>query len=110
MPSDAIPCSSVHYIALKFYFVTHRSELLSRLLAGCYDDPSPTPRIEMLSNHPSLRTLTVAVTGASGSIFPRVMLDLLDRDERVGRINLIVSDSGMRVMAEELEISGRNDL
>jgi flavin prenyltransferase len=56
------------------------------------------------------RTLTVAVTGASGSIFPKYLLDALDRDERVGTINLIVSDSGLRVMAEELEISGRNEI
>jgi 4-hydroxy-3-polyprenylbenzoate decarboxylase len=57
-----------------------------------------------------LRTLTVAVTGASGSIFPKHLLDLLDRDERVAAVNLILSDSGLRVMAEELEISGRNEL
>ena len=59
---------------------------------------------------PASRTLTVAVTGASGSIFPKILLDLLERDERVGAINLIVSESGLRVMAEELEISGRNEL
>jgi 4-hydroxy-3-polyprenylbenzoate decarboxylase len=61
-------------------------------------------------NLSALRTLTVAVTGASGSIFPRILLDLLDRDERVGAVNLIVSDSGLRVMAEELGIAGRQDL
>jgi len=59
---------------------------------------------------PASRTLTVAVTGASGSIFPKILLDLLERDERVGAINLIASESGLRVMAEELEISGRNEL
>ncbi len=64
----------------------------------------------MPRNQSSPRTLTVAVTGASGSIFPRILLDLLDHDERVGEVNLIVSDSGLRVMAQELEISGRNDL
>jgi len=58
----------------------------------------------------SLRNLTVAITGASGSIFSRVLLDLLERDQRVGTVNLIVSDSGLRVMAEELEVSGRSDL
>ncbi len=64
----------------------------------------------MSDQNPALRTLTVAITGASGSIFPRVLLDRLERDERVGMVNLIVSDSGLRVMAEELEISGRNEL
>jgi 4-hydroxy-3-polyprenylbenzoate decarboxylase len=56
------------------------------------------------------RTLTVGVTGASGSIFPKHLLDALERDERVGTVNLIVSDSGLRVMAEELGVSGRSEL
>jgi 4-hydroxy-3-polyprenylbenzoate decarboxylase len=62
------------------------------------------------SNQPPIRTLTVAVTGASGSIFPKHLLDALERDDRVGQVNLIISDSGLRVMAEELGISGRNEL
>ena len=64
----------------------------------------------MSERNPLLRNLTVAVTGASGSILSRVLLDVLERDERVGTVNLIVSDSGLRVIAEELEISGRSDL
>jgi 4-hydroxy-3-polyprenylbenzoate decarboxylase len=56
------------------------------------------------------RNLTVAITGASGSIFPKHLLDSLDADERVGRVNLIVSDSGLRVMAEEIGISGRSEV
>jgi len=56
------------------------------------------------------RILTVAVTGASGSILPKHLLDALERDERVGTINLIVSDSGLRVMAEELGATGRNEI
>ena len=55
-------------------------------------------------------TLTVGVTGASGSILPRHLLDALERDERVGTVNLIFSDSGLRVMAEELGISGRSEI
>ena len=60
--------------------------------------------------NPVSRTLTVAVTGASGSIFVKHLLDLLDRDDRVGTVNLIFSDSGLRVMAEELDAGGRSDL
>jgi 4-hydroxy-3-polyprenylbenzoate decarboxylase len=56
------------------------------------------------------RTLTVAVTGASGSIFVKHLLDALDRDDRVATVNLIFSDSGLRVMAEELGVAGRNDV
>ena len=59
---------------------------------------------------PTPLTLTVAVTGASGSIFPKHLLDALERDERVGTINFIISDSGLRVMAEELGVSGRNEV
>ena len=62
------------------------------------------------SGSPSQRILTVAVTGASGAIFVKHLLDALDRDERVGTVNLIFSDSGLRVMAEELGVTGRNEL
>jgi 4-hydroxy-3-polyprenylbenzoate decarboxylase len=56
------------------------------------------------------RTITLAVTGASGSMFARQMLRTLESDERVGCINFVASDSGLRVMAEELELSGRSQL
>ena len=55
-------------------------------------------------------TITLAVTGASGSLFARQMLRALETDERVGCVNFIISDSGLRVMAEELGLSGRNEL
>jgi len=58
----------------------------------------------------SPRNLTVAVTGASGSILVKHLLEKLEADDRVGTVNLILSDSGMRVMAEELQVSGRNEL
>src|ERR1039457_5298872 len=56
------------------------------------------------------RTLTVAVTGASGSIFAKHLLDALDRDERVATVKCILSEIGLRVMAQELQLSGRNQL
>src|SRR6266702_4249034 len=55
------------------------------------------------------RTITLAATGASGSLFTREMLRTLEEDERVGCINFLASDSGLRVMAEELGI-GRSGL
>lgn len=58
----------------------------------------------------TLRNLTVAVTGASGSIFAKHLLDAVDRDDRVGIVNVIFSESGLRVMAEELGVSGRNEV
>src|SRR5437588_5467712 len=54
--------------------------------------------------------LTVATTGASGSVFLQQLLRILEADERVATVNFIASDSGLRVMAEELDISGRNNL
>jgi flavin prenyltransferase len=54
--------------------------------------------------------LTVATTGASGSIFLRHFLLAVERDARVKTVNFIASDSGLRVMAEELAIEGRSEL
>ena len=54
--------------------------------------------------------LTVAVTGASGSIYALEMLRALEADARVARVHLVVSPSAMRVMAEESAVLGRADL
>ena len=59
-------------------------------------------------NFNSLQTLTLAVTGASGSILAVEMLRTLAADERVGRVHLIISPSALRVLAEETGIGGRN--
>jgi 4-hydroxy-3-polyprenylbenzoate decarboxylase len=54
--------------------------------------------------------LTVALTGASGAIFGRELLRALENDERVGRVHFVASENSLRVIAEELGVSGRNDL
>ena len=54
--------------------------------------------------------LTLAVTGASGALLARTMLELLDRDTRVRKVNLIYTDSALRVLAEELGVGGRSQL
>jgi 4-hydroxy-3-polyprenylbenzoate decarboxylase len=56
------------------------------------------------------RNLTLAVTGASGAVFAREILRAVESDDRVEVVNWIVSDGGLRVLAEELEITGRSDL
>ena len=56
----------------------------------------------------SLQTLTLAITGASGSILAAEMLRALAADPRVGRVHLVVSPAALRVMAEESGMSGRN--
>ncbi|HEY4009468.1 MAG TPA: UbiX family flavin prenyltransferase [Acidobacteriaceae bacterium] len=55
-------------------------------------------------------TLTLAVTGASGSVLAIEMLRTLASDARVGRVHLVISPSALRVLAEETGISGRNSL
>jgi len=57
-----------------------------------------------------LENLTVATTGASGSLFLKHFLLTVERDDRIKAVNFITSDSGLRVMAEELGIEGRSDL
>ncbi len=56
------------------------------------------------------RNLTIATTGASGSVFLRQFLVAIQRDDRVQTVNFIASDSGLRVLAEELGIQGRSNL
>src|SRR5579864_3754904 len=60
--------------------------------------------------NPVPQTLTVATTGASGSVFLRQLLTIAERDSRVKTINFIASDNALRVFAEELGIRGRNNL
>src|SRR5882757_44276 len=71
---------------------------LSRRLAG-----------GALPNYPP-QNLTIATTGASGSVFLRQLLLAVERDARVRTVNFIASDSGLRVLAEELGIRGRSNL
>lgn len=54
--------------------------------------------------------LTVATTGASGSLFLKHLLLLVEGDSRVKTVNFVASDSSLRVMAEELGLEGRSNL
>ncbi len=54
--------------------------------------------------------LTVAITGASGIVFGQTLLRALDADSRVARIHFVASENSLRVLAEELGISGRAGL
>jgi 4-hydroxy-3-polyprenylbenzoate decarboxylase len=62
-----------------------------------------------LANHPP-QNLTIATTGASGSVFLRQLLLAVERDARVHTVNFIASDSALRVLAEELGVKGRSNL
>ena len=54
--------------------------------------------------------ITVAITGASGAVFGREMLRALEADARVERVHFVASENSLRVMAEELGLSGRTRL
>jgi flavin prenyltransferase len=56
------------------------------------------------------KVLTLAMTGASGALLTREILRLLEADERVERVHFIPSESSLRVLAEELQISGRSGI
>ncbi len=62
-----------------------------------------------MPNYPP-KNLTIASTGASGSVFLRQLLLAVERDSRVQAVNFIASDSALRVLAEELGIRGRSNL
>lgn len=53
---------------------------------------------------PGLKTMVLGVTGASGSVFARRMLQMLECDERVGKIHLVISGAGLKVVREELDL------
>jgi flavin prenyltransferase len=53
---------------------------------------------------------TVAITGASGAIFGQELLRALEGDARVAQVHFIPSENSLRVMAEELGLSGRNKI
>jgi 4-hydroxy-3-polyprenylbenzoate decarboxylase len=72
-----------------------------------------TPKLsspQVTLSEPALLTITLAVTGASGSIFAVEMLRALELDYRVSRVHLIISPSALRVLAEETNLNGRNAL
>jgi len=58
----------------------------------------------------SVRTITLAITGASGILFARHMLHALHADPRVAHVYLVVSPSALRVLAEEDNIHAKNNL
>jgi 4-hydroxy-3-polyprenylbenzoate decarboxylase len=59
---------------------------------------------------PEPRNITLAVTGASGSIYAAELLRSAAHDDRIAKINFVISENALRVLAEELHLSGRKDL
>lgn len=50
------------------------------------------------------RVITLGVTGASGALYARAVLRLLDADPRVARVYLVATEAGLRLLATELGV------
>jgi len=50
------------------------------------------------------KTITIGVTGASGAIYARTILRLVDADPRVSRVFLVITETGARLISSELGI------
>jgi 4-hydroxy-3-polyprenylbenzoate decarboxylase len=48
--------------------------------------------------------ITVGITGASGALYARSLVRLLDADPRVARVYLVVTDAGLRLLSTELNV------
>ncbi|MEO6724447.1 MAG: flavin prenyltransferase UbiX [Blastocatellia bacterium] len=49
-----------------------------------------------------MKTITIGITGASGSIYAQRLLARLNDSTEVARVNLVISQAGVRVVGEEL--------
>ncbi|MGH9796134.1 MAG: UbiX family flavin prenyltransferase, partial [Candidatus Acidiferrales bacterium] len=55
-------------------------------------------------NPPEGKSIIAGITGASGAIYAQTLLRLLERDPRVARVHLVVTDTGLRLINSELGI------
>jgi flavin prenyltransferase len=56
------------------------------------------------SKNVNKKRIILGVTGASGALFARRMLQLLEADARVEKIHLVVSGSGLKLLRDELDL------
>ncbi len=52
-----------------------------------------------------MKSITVGITGASGSIYAQRLLSRLNESPQVGRLDLVLSKAGVRVVGEELGLN-----
>jgi 4-hydroxy-3-polyprenylbenzoate decarboxylase len=102
--SKALPLQSAKFFPRPFTLTS-----TARAPYAQKSTPFTFPVGAALPNSPP-KNLTIATTGASGSIFLRELLLAAAGDTQIRTVNFIASDSALRVMAEELQISGRANL
>lgn len=56
-----------------------------------------------------VKSITVAISGASGAIYAQRLLMQLEDSAEVGQINLVISGPGRRVISDELDINPTAD-
>jgi 4-hydroxy-3-polyprenylbenzoate decarboxylase len=93
-------------MTFSFVVKTGSAPVLDSSLQSPY---APISEQTALPNQPP-QNLTIATTGASGSLFLKHFLLAVERDQRIKTVNFIASDSALRVLAEELGLKGRNNL
>ena len=50
------------------------------------------------------KTIVVGISGASGAVYARRMLAMLDADDRVGKVIVVVTHGGQRLLRDELKL------
>ncbi|MGH9766875.1 MAG: flavoprotein, partial [Blastocatellia bacterium] len=65
-------------------------------------------RIVIAVAYRQMKSITIAITGASGSVYAQKLLARLEASPEVARIDLVISQAGVRVVGEEmgLNVSG----
>ena len=59
---------------------------------------------EGLRHEEARKSVVVGITGASGAVFARRLLQMLEDDARVEKIHLVISASGLKVLRDELDL------
>ena len=67
------------------------------------------PRPLAVATIRAVKTITVAISGASGAIYAQRLLMQLEDSPEVRQINLVISGPGRRVISDELDVSGNGD-
>ncbi len=50
------------------------------------------------------KTIVVGISGASGAVYARRMLEMLDADDRAGKVIVVVTSGGLRLLRDELQL------